>query len=50
LTEKGQNVASLGRFYRTHFLPKQRLIMGNYSSDLTDPFRSSAQQVDYQCR
>lgn len=50
LTEKGQSVASLGRFYRTHFLPKQRLIMGGYSADLTDPFRSSSVQVDYQCQ
>lgn len=50
LTDKGQSVASLGRFYRTHFLPKQRLIMGGYSADLTDPFRSSSEQVDYQCR
>ena len=50
LTDKGQSVASLGRFYRTHFLPKQRLIMGGYSADLTDPFRNSLDQVNYQCR
>lgn len=50
LTDKGQSVASLGRFYRTHFLPKQRLIMGGYSADLTDPFRNSSDQVNYQCR
>lgn len=50
LTDKGQSVASLGRFYRTHFLPKQRLIMGGYSADLTDPFRNSSVQVNYQCR
>lgn len=50
LTEKGQQVASLGRFYRTHFLPKHRLIMGGYSDDLTDPFRRSEVEVDYRCR
>lgn len=50
LTDKGQRVASLGRFYRTHFLPKERLIMGQYTDDLTDPFRHSAKGVDYQCR
>lgn len=50
LTPKGEFVASMGRFYRTHFLPRSRLIMGGYTDDLTDPFRHSVQSVDYQCR
>ncbi|MEN4902082.1 hypothetical protein [Luteimonas sp. TWI1437] len=50
LTDKGQRFASMGRFYRAHFLPKHRLIMGGYSDDLTDPFRRSASEVDYRCR
>lgn len=50
LTGKGQRVASLGRFYRTHLLPRHRLIMGGYSDDLTDPFRHSSSEVTYQCR
>lgn len=50
LTEKGQHVATLGRFYRTHFLPRHRLIMGGYSDDLTDPFRRSAEEVAYRCK
>lgn len=50
LTEKGQRVASLGRYYRTHFLPRERLIMGGYTDDLTDPFRHSGATVDYLCK
>lgn len=50
LTGKGERMASFGRFYRTHLLPKRRLIMGEYTDDLTDPFRDSIESVDYQCR
>lgn len=50
LTEKGERVAAFGRFYRTHLLPKKRLIMGRYTDDLTDPFRHSIADVDYLCR
>jgi hypothetical protein len=50
LTEKGQKLAATSRYFRQHFLPKQRLLMGQYSSDLTDPFRQSSPNVDYQCQ
>ncbi|MFI8717275.1 hypothetical protein ACIGHF_05230 [Stenotrophomonas sp. NPDC077464] len=50
LTDKGRRVAGMSRFYRQHFLPKQRLLLGKYSDDLTDPFRHSRQDVTYQCR
>jgi len=50
LTDKGRRVAGMSRFYRHHFLPKQRLLLGRYSDDLTDPFRHSRQDVTYQCR
>lgn len=49
LTKKGMRVAEFGRYYRTHWLPKQRLLMGSYSDDLTDPFKKSAIDVDYIC-
>lgn len=49
LTEKGENVANFGRYYRTHWLPKKRLLMGEYSDDLTDPFRNSQDNVTYTC-
>jgi hypothetical protein len=50
LTEKGERMASFGRFYRTHLLPAKRLIMNDYTDDLTDPFRGSVIDVDYQCK
>ncbi len=51
LTEWGNTLATASRYFRNHFLPKQRLLMGEYSSDLTDPFKkSNLQQVDYLCK
>lgn len=50
LTEKGSRLATFSRFFRRHLLPKQRLLMGKYSDDLTDPFRHSAPpRIDYTC-
>jgi len=50
LTEKGEMIASFGRFFRTNFLPKQRLLLGEYTDALTDPFRHSGEVKDYVCR
>jgi hypothetical protein len=50
LTDWGQTIATASRFFRNHFLPKQRLLMGEYTDDLTDPFRNSVKRVDYQCQ
>jgi hypothetical protein len=50
LTAWGQTIASSSRYFRAHFLPKQRLLMGKYSDDLTDPFRNSAERTDYRCQ
>lgn len=49
LTPWGQTLATTSRYFRSHFLPKQRLLMGSYSDDLTDPFRNSMSKVDYLC-
>jgi hypothetical protein len=49
LTDWGQTIATTSRYFRNNFLPKQRLLMGEYSDDLTDPFRNSVKRVDYQC-
>lgn len=49
LTEKGQTFANASRYFRQHLLPKKRLLMGEYSDDLTDPFRHSEDSPDYQC-
>jgi len=50
LTAWGQTLATSSRFFRNHLLPKQRLLMGTYSDDLTDPFRNSPAKVDYLCQ
>jgi hypothetical protein len=50
LTEKGNTIAAFSRAFRQNFLPKQRLLMGKYSDDLTNPFRNSLSESDYSCR
>ena len=49
LTEKGQLISEFSRFFRQSLLPKQRLLMGEYSDDLTDPFRESIGNISYGC-
>lgn len=49
LTEKGGKIASFSRLFRQNFLPKQRLLMGQYSDDLTNPFKNSISGNDYLC-
>lgn len=49
LTERGVRLASFSRYFRRNFLPKQRLLMGGYSDELTDPFRNSQEKLDYSC-
>ncbi|MES9868583.1 MAG: hypothetical protein ABW090_08835 [Sedimenticola sp.] len=50
LTDRGKELASFSRFFRKHFLPKKRLLMGEYSDTLTDPFRNSKQTEHYLCK
>ncbi len=50
LTERGDELATFSRFFRQHFLPKQRLLMGKYSDDLTNPFRYNGDESDYKCQ
>jgi hypothetical protein len=50
LTARGQLLASVGGFFRTNLLPKQRLLMGEYSDALVDPFANSRKGViGYEC-
>lgn len=49
LTEKGESIASFGRYFRKNWLPKHRLLMGDYSADLTDPFKKSDENFTYTC-
>ncbi len=50
LTPKGDRLAAFSRFFRLNLLPKQRLLMGEYTDDLTDPFRHSPASMDYTCK
>ncbi len=49
LTEKGRMLAGTSRWFRRNLLPKKRLLMGEYTDDLTDPFRNSIETPDYTC-
>jgi hypothetical protein len=50
VTERGRELTAITRFLRTNFLAKTRLIMGEYTDDLTDPFRNSVEATDYGCQ
>lgn len=50
LTEKGHRLAIFSRYFRQYWLPKERLLMGEYSDALTDPFRHSSPAADYTCK
>lgn len=49
LTPKGEMIAEFSRSFRKNWLPKQRLLLGQYSDVLTDPFRTSSTIYDYVC-
>lgn len=49
VTDRGRRLSQISRFLRTNFLAKNRLLMGEYSDDLTDPFRHSVSTPDYVC-
>jgi hypothetical protein len=50
LTSKGQILATFSRYFRQNWLPKNRLIAGEYTDELTDPFRESKKIYNYQCQ
>jgi len=50
LTNFGNGMANFSRFFRKNLLPESRLIMGEYTDALTDPFRNSQPPPDYSCR
>jgi hypothetical protein len=49
LTKKGDKIASFGNFFRQHFLPKKRLLMGKYTDELINPFSENDPSPDYLC-
>lgn len=50
LTVKGNELATFSRFFRKNLLPKERLLMGQYTDVLTDPFRMSKVETNYLCK
>lgn len=49
LTKKGSLIANFGSFFRANLLPKRRLLMGEYTDVLTNPFRNSKENINYKC-
>ena len=49
LTIRGESFARFSRYFRKNWLPKNRLIAGEYTDELTDPFRESIEIYHYQC-
>lgn len=50
LTPKGSLITEFSKFFRKNWLPKERLLMGQYTDALTNPFRDSPSATGYECR
>jgi hypothetical protein len=50
LTPRGERLADFSRFFRRHFLPRQRLLMGEYTDRLTDPFLGGKANSSPECQ
>lgn len=50
LTAKGHLLADFSGFFRQKFLPKKRLLRGEYTDELIDPFSRSDPMPDYLCQ
>ena len=49
LTSKGESLATFSRYFRKKWLPRNRLIAGEYTDELTDPFQKSKEIYNYRC-
>ena len=49
ITSKGDKLATFSRYFRKNWLPKNRLIAGAYTDELTDPFKKSKEKYEYRC-
>ena len=50
LTARGWRLANFSRFFRKNLLPKQRLLAGQYTDALVDPFSNSPKgKMGYEC-
>lgn len=50
LTPRGERLASFSRWFRQNLLPKMRLLRGEYTDQLIDPFARSDEVPDYLCK
>jgi hypothetical protein len=50
LTRRGELISTFSRKFRKNFLPKKRLLMGEYTNALVDPFRDSFDVENYNCK
>jgi hypothetical protein len=50
LTPRGRRLVRLTRFYRMHLLPKKRVLMGEVTDDLTNPFKRAPVAGDFACK
>ena len=50
LTERGKRLAGFSRYFRNNLLSKRRLLMGEYTDDLIDPFKRSVPNKNYGCQ
>ena len=51
LTKRGNELGNFSQFFRQNLLPKKRLLMGQYSDDLTHPFDNNKNIIisNYHC-
>lgn len=49
LTDKGRMLAEFSTWFHEYMLPKQRLLNGQYTDDLTNTFRNSVPSPGYEC-
>jgi hypothetical protein len=49
ITDKGRAITKFSRYFRENWLPQKRLLLNEYTNELTTPFKNSIQRVDYQC-
>lgn len=50
LTDKGRMLADFSTWFHEYMLPKQRLLNGQYTDDLTNTFRNSVPSPGYECK
>ena len=50
LTPKGALFVRFSLYFRSNWLPSQRLLNGTYTDDLVDPFRNGSPDFDYDCK